>query len=76
MCRNNATPSAIMKQDALQACFDQQCGTLCTPDNMAPACLNCLANAQAGAGQQCTPSGASECHKCINEAVACRTDHV
>jgi hypothetical protein len=74
MCRANATPSALMTEDTLQACFDRQCGGPCTPDKTTAACHGCLMNAQATNASTCNPPGASECTQCMNEALACRAD--
>ena len=84
-CHNNATPSAQMKDQAVQQCFNQYCpqqndlGTaICALDmnNMrSAACKQCLTNAQLAMTAACTPTDAPECHQCLQQVTDCKNDH-
>jgi hypothetical protein len=84
-CRARASMSAVMKELALQGCFNQQCpqgtdaGTaaICTPTDMggfSMACATCIDNSQVAPANMCTPNNAPECHQCYDEAIACLQD--
>jgi len=84
-CHNMATPSAQMKDQAVQQCFNQYCpqqsdlGTaLCALDaggKRSAACIQCLTNAQLSMASACTPTDAPECHACYQQALDCKNDH-
>jgi hypothetical protein len=84
-CRNNATPSAQTKDQALQQCFSQYCPqqsdlgmAICARDSngmITDACKTCLANTQRSMTGACTPANAPECHACLQQATDCKNDH-
>ena len=82
MCRNKATPPAVDKEIALQACFSMFCpagmGQVCAPDAngmVSAACTTCINNSYIPDNQSCSPSQLpSECHQCVAQANACTSD--
>lgn len=82
MCRNKATPQAVDKEIALQACFTMFCpngmGQVCQPDAngaVSAACNTCIANTYLPSSASCSPSQLpSECHQCVAQAAACTND--
>jgi hypothetical protein len=84
-CRQNASPQALAKDAALQACFNQYCprgmadmSAICTPDAQtgafSQACQTCIQNTYVGANGTCTPASAPECHNCLGQATTCAQD--
>jgi hypothetical protein len=82
-CRARATQSAITKEAAVQACFNQWCpqtadmGTaVCARDvngNVATACTTCVNNTQVAMSMMCA-NNPPECHQCLTEVAACVAD--
>lgn len=78
MCRNKATPQAVLLEMALQSCFTMYCptgsGQVCA-DPTTMACMFCLNNTYTPNGQSCDATQLpSECHKCVDQANACTAD--
>jgi hypothetical protein len=84
-CRTMASASALTKEMAVQACFNQGCpqatdaGTsaICTATDMglSTTCATCIQNTQIAPANACTSVATPpECHTCYNQALDCVND--
>jgi hypothetical protein len=77
--RKMATPTAVVKDEALQQCFHTNCplNGVCTPDpggNYSQACKDCVNNTLQSSGTSCTPPNGMGCQKCYNDGQVCLND--
>lgn len=82
-CRARASMAAVMKEMAVQMCFNAQCPqvsdmgmAICMRDgsgNVSTACQTCVDNTQKPANMTCT-GNPPECHQCVTQVADCVKD--